>query len=66
MEETIIHHLDGMDFSKCMPIVTGYAKCAEGVMAKFDRGYSEITFSKVAVVTKAKEGIIHKESYACR
>ena len=61
MEETIAHHLDGMDFSTCMPIVTGYAKCAEGVMAKFDRGYSEITFSKIAVVTKAKEGIIHKE-----
>ena len=61
MEETIAHHLSGLDFSKCMPIVTGYAKCAEGVMAKFDRGYSEITFSKVAVVTGAKEGVIHKE-----
>ena len=61
MEETIAHHLTGLDFSSCMPIVTGYAKCAEGVMAKFDRGYSEITFSKIAVVTKAREGIIHKE-----
>ena len=61
MEETIRHHLAGLDFSKCMPIVTGYAKCAEGVMATFDRGYSEITFSKLAVVTGAREGIIHKE-----
>ena len=61
MEETIAQHLDGLDFSVCMPIVTGYAKCAEGVMAKFDRGYSEITFSKIAVVTGAREGIIHKE-----
>ena len=61
MEETIRHHLSGLDFSKCMPIVTGYAKCAEGVMATFDRGYSEITFSKLAVVTGAREGIIHKE-----
>ncbi|MBE6400036.1 MAG: aspartate kinase [Lentisphaerae bacterium] len=61
MEETIAQHLAGLDFSTCMPIVTGYAKCAEGVMAKFDRGYSEITFSKVAVVTGAREGIIHKE-----
>lgn len=61
MEETIAQHLAGLDFSVCMPIVTGYAKCAEGVMAKFDRGYSEITFSKVAVVTGAREGIIHKE-----
>ena len=61
MEETIRHHLAGLDFAKCMPIVTGYAKCAEGVMATFDRGYSEITFSKLAVVTGAREGIIHKE-----
>ena len=61
MEEMIRHHLSGLDFSSCLPIVTGYAKCAEGVMAKFDRGYSEITFSKVAVVTGAREGVIHKE-----
>ena len=46
MEETILHHIQGLDFSQCMPIVTGYAKCAEGVMAKFDRGYSEITFKE--------------------
>ena len=61
MEETIAHHLKGIDFSTAMPIVTGYAKCAEGVMATFDRGYSEITFSKLAVVTGAREGVIHKE-----
>ena len=61
MEENISRQLSGLDFSKCMPIVTGYAKCAEGVMAQFDRGYSEITFSKLAVVTAAREGIIHKE-----
>ncbi len=61
MEETIRSHMLGLDFAECMPIVTGYAKCAEGVMAKFDRGYSEITFSKLAVVTGAREGVIHKE-----
>ena len=61
IEDNIRQHLDGLDFSSCMPIVTGYAKCAEGIMNRFDRGYSEITFSKIAVVTGAKEGIIHKE-----
>ncbi len=61
MEETILHHMAGLNYAECMPIVTGYAKCAGGVMAKFDRGYSEITFSKLAVVTHAREGIIHKE-----
>ena len=65
MEETILSHMKDLDFGTCMPIVTGYAKCAEGVMAKFDRGYSEITFSKMAVVTGAREGIIHKEFHLC-
>jgi len=48
-----------------MPIVTGYVKCAEGIMNRFNRGYSEITFSKLAVLTNAKEGIIHKEFHLC-
>ena len=51
----------GIDFAKEMPIVTGYTKCDEGIMTKFDRGYSEVTFSKTAAITKAFEGIIHKE-----
>ncbi len=50
-----------IDFSTCMPIITGYTKCAEGIMSTFDRGYSEITFSKVATITGAREAIIHKE-----
>lgn len=44
-----------------MPIVTGYVKCIEGIMNSFDRGYSEITFSKVTTITRAEKGIIHKE-----
>ncbi len=44
-----------------MPIVTGYINCVENMMERFDRGYSEITFSKIAVITDAREGVIHKE-----
>jgi aspartate kinase len=44
-----------------MPIVTGYSHCVGGLMAQFDRGYSEMTFSRIAVLTGAKEAIIHKE-----
>ena len=61
IEENIMRHLNGLNFAECMPIVTGYVKCADGIMNRFDRGYSEITFSKLAVVTQACEGIIHKE-----
>jgi aspartate kinase len=51
----------GIDLKKCVCIVTGYAKGTEGIMREFDRGYSEVTFSKVAEILKPKEVIIHKE-----
>lgn len=51
----------GVDPATEMPIVTGYAQCAEQLMKTYDRGYSEVTLSRVAVVTKAREAIIHKE-----
>jgi aspartate kinase len=30
-------------------------------MATFDRGYSEMTFSRIVVITRAREAVIHKE-----
>ncbi|NIV40529.1 MAG: aspartate kinase, partial [Anaerolineae bacterium] len=50
-----------IDLRRELPIVTGYAHCSEGLMASFDRGYSEMTFSRIAVLTGAHEAIIHKE-----
>jgi aspartate kinase len=50
-----------IDITSELPIATGYTKCAEGIMTTYDRGYSEITFSKIATITGAREGIIHKE-----
>lgn len=50
-----------IDLSRELPIVTGYAHCSEGLMASFDRGYSEMTFSRIAVLTRACEAVIHKE-----
>ena len=64
-DEAVRRAFDGVDFSTTMPIVTGYVKYDEGIMTRFDRGYSEITFSKVAVITGAREGIIHKEYHLC-
>jgi aspartate kinase len=34
-------------------------------MREFDRGYSEVTFSKIAVSLKAEEAVIHKEFHLC-
>ena len=61
LDEAILNAFRGIDFASEMPIVTGYVKYDEGIMRHFDRGYSEITFSRLAVLTQAREGIIHKE-----
>ncbi|MDO3386343.1 aspartate kinase [Gilvimarinus sp. SDUM040013] len=49
------------DYENELLIATGYTHCDKGLMASFDRGYSEMTFSRIAVLTEAREAIIHKE-----
>ena len=61
LDEQITRAFDGIDLKHTLPIATGYCHCEGGLMARFDRGYSEMTFSRVAVLTGAKEAIIHKE-----
>lgn len=61
LEERITGAMAGVDPQTEMPIVTGYAQCTEGLMREFDRGYSEVTFSRLAALTGAREAIIHKE-----
>ena len=61
IDERIHKFLKGIDFSKTVAVVTGYTKGTEGIMREFDRGYSEVTFSKVAVEVGASEAVIHKE-----
>ncbi|MBN1953263.1 MAG: aspartate kinase [Bacteroidales bacterium] len=61
IDERIKKSFRGIDYSKTIPIVTGYTKGTEGIMREFDRGYSEVTFSKIAVELKADEAVIHKE-----
>jgi len=50
-----------IDLGNQLPIVTGYAHSADGLMLSFNRGYSEMTFSRLAVLTGATEAVIHKE-----
>jgi aspartate kinase len=61
IDERIQLAFKGIDFSQVIPIATGYTKGTEGIMREFDRGYSEVTFSKIAVAVKADEAVIHKE-----
>ena len=60
-DEKINYHFGDIDLSSELPIVTGYTRCKEGIMDTYDRGYSEITFSRITCLTNAKEGVIHKE-----
>lgn len=61
IDERIHRAFKGIDFSKELCVATGYTKGVEGIMRAFDRGYTEVTFSKIAVEVNAEEAIIHKE-----
>ena len=61
IDERIKQAFSNIDCSKIVPIATGYTKGTEGIMREFDRGYSEVTFSKIAVSVNAAEAVIHKE-----
>ena len=50
---------EGIDST--IPIITGYVGCDVGMVRRYSRGYSEMTFSRIAVLTGAREAIIHKE-----
>jgi aspartate kinase len=61
LDENIQRAFEGIDLTTQLPIATGYSHCEGGLMAIFDRGYSEMIFSRIAVLTGASEAIIHKE-----
>ncbi|HSR56205.1 MAG TPA: aspartate kinase [Alphaproteobacteria bacterium] len=61
LDERIGQALEGIDVTSELPILTGYAHCREGLMRTYGRGYTEVTFSRAAVLAKAAEAIIHKE-----
>jgi len=61
LDQRIADGMAGIDLSDTLPIITGYAQCQGGMVARYDRGYSEMTFSRIAVLTGAAEAIIHKE-----
>ncbi len=61
IDERIHKAFSNLDWTSSIPVVTGYTKGTEGIMREFDRGYSEVTFSKIAVEVKADEAVIHKE-----
>jgi aspartate kinase len=61
IDERITRAFSDLDCSRTIPVATGYTKGTEGIMREFDRGYSEVTFSKIATKVRAREAVIHKE-----
>ncbi|XSG81519.1 MAG: aspartate kinase [Methyloligella sp. ZOD6] len=61
LDDRIQRELGNIDLTTQLPIVTGYAGCEGGMVSRYARGYSEMTFSRIAVLTEAREAIIHKE-----
>jgi len=63
MEERIEKSFRDIDISENIIIAPGYTKDKGGLVTRFDRGYSEITFSKIATFLQAEKAIIHKEHH---
>lgn len=61
ISERIEKSFKNVDPYKSIIVATGYTKGIEGIMREYERGYSEITFSKIATHLHADEAIIHKE-----
>jgi aspartate kinase len=61
LDGRIVLGLQDVDVEQEVPIVTGYAQCEEGLVKRYARGYTEITMSRIAVLTKPEEAVIHKE-----
>ena len=61
IDERIHNSFKGLDLDNSVIVATGYTKGTEGIMREFDRGYSEVTFSKIAVEVRPAEAVIHKE-----
>jgi len=61
LDAKIREALADIDLTTTLPIVTGYGHSRDGAVAQFGRGYTEVIFSRVAVLTGAREAIIHKE-----
>jgi aspartate kinase len=60
LDELLQARCGGIDLTDTLPVVTGHAHCREGLVATYQRGYTEITFSRIAAVTRARHAIIHK------
>lgn len=65
IDQRISNMFSTVDPSQTICFATGYTKGTEGIMRQFDRGYSEVTFSKIAVLLGAAEAVIHKEFHLC-
>ena len=61
IDERIVDAFARVDLSRELPIVTGYAGGEQGMVQNYDRGYTEVTFSRIGALTGAAEAIIHKE-----
>lgn len=61
IDQRIRASFQAIDPREQVVVATGYTKGVEGIMREFDRGYSEVTFSKIAVELKVGEAVIHKE-----
>jgi aspartate kinase len=61
LDDRIRKRFAQIDLAGELPIVTGYARSRGGLLRRYARGYSEVTLSRIAVLTRARRAVIHKE-----
>ena len=61
LDDRIRKRFAQVDLANELPVVTGYARSRGGLLRRYARGYSEVTLSRIAVLTRARRAVIHKE-----
>lgn len=61
MEDRMQEAFSKIDLASELAIVTGYTSSRAGIVRQYGRGYTEVTFSRLAALVEADEAIIHKE-----
>lgn len=63
LDSQVYRRLDGLDLRHELPVVTAYASCKVSDNYHSDRRYGDLTLSRIAALTEAKQAVIHKCSH---
>ncbi|MCG9683432.1 aspartate kinase [Vibrio sp. Isolate23] len=63
LDSQVWNRLEGVDLNCELPVVTAYASCERSDTCHDDRRYGDLTLSRIAALTEAKQAVIHQCSH---